>query len=311
MYSYTIVQWILFFYCYCFLGWCIESSIVSFKQKHPVNRGFVHGPMLPIYGTGAITVLICTIPVKEHVALVYICGMIGATILEYITGYAMEKILKVRYWDYSNEVCNLNGYICLVSSLFWGVLSVVMTYVVHGNLEKLILKIPSTIALWLMIIVTVIFGIDFIYSAKAALDLAKWLKKVQAIRLELELLATVLKEEAVDNLKEKSVVVLENVKERSSELLDSVKEKIPEGFNRQELLEQIQNIQGKKRVDIANRMKALQNEKTEMLKEIATRRIGLLRKYPRVNSISLKGAFEEVRGSIEDRRKDRKKRKEK
>ena len=310
MYPYTFVQWILFFYCYCFLGWCIESSIVSFKQKRLVNRGFLHGPMLPIYGSGAIMVLICTIPVKEHVALVYFFGMIGATLLEYITGYAMEKILKVRYWDYSNRFMNLNGHICFVSSLFWGVLSIFMTYVVHGNVEKIILEIPKNIAFGIVVVITIVFGVDFYDSIKSALDLANLLKQVQKMRLELAVLATILKEEAVDNLKEKSVFLLENMKERSSEILDTIKEKIPEEFNHQEILEQLQTIQGKRVTEIAKRMKALQSEKAEMLKHIGTKGINFLHKYPRANSISLKGTFEEVKVTIEEKIMEKNKRRE-
>ena len=185
-----------------------------------------------------------------------------------------------------------------------------MTYVIQGNVEKVLLALPEKLAFGIMIAITIVFGIDFYYSAKAAIDLAKLLKKIQKMRLELELLATILKEETVDNLKEKSVFMLENMKERSSEVFDTLKEKMPEGFNRQEILEQLQKVQGKKLVDISNRIKSLQREKTEVLKKIGTERMSLLRKYPRAKSISFKEAFEEVKLTIEEKVKEKNKRRE-
>ena len=113
MSTYTLAQWFLFFYFYCFCGWVWESCYVSILKRHWVNRGFLHGPLLPIYGFGAITVLIATMPVRDNVVLVYVMGMIGATILEYFTGALMESLFHVRYWDYSSHRFNLNGHICL------------------------------------------------------------------------------------------------------------------------------------------------------------------------------------------------------
>ena len=82
-YQYTFIQWLLFFFIYCFLGWVWESCYVSIKKREWINRGFLHGPMLPIYGSGAIIVLLCTIGVRDQVILIFIFGMTGATILEY------------------------------------------------------------------------------------------------------------------------------------------------------------------------------------------------------------------------------------
>ena len=98
---YTVHQWVLLFYLYCFMGWIWESCYVSLKNHKWVNRGFLKGPLLPIYGSGAIVVLISTLVVQKNLVLVFIIGMIAATILEYITGALMEKLFHVRYWDYT------------------------------------------------------------------------------------------------------------------------------------------------------------------------------------------------------------------
>ena len=143
---YTLSQWLLFFFLYSFFGWIWESCYVSLRKHRWVNRGFMHGPMLPLYGSGAVSVLIITLPVRDNLPLVFIMGMIGATLLEFFTGMVMESLFHVRYWDYSHLKFNVKGYICPVASLCWGVFSIMMVKVVHIPIEEVILKIPMAIA---------------------------------------------------------------------------------------------------------------------------------------------------------------------
>jgi len=184
MYTYNFVQWLLFFYVYCFLGWIIESTIVSFSEKKIVNRGYNKGPLLPIYGFGAIAVLFVTLPIKSNVFLIYLFGMISATILEYSTGWLMETTLKMKYWDYNKDKFNLNGRICLRSSLFWGVLSLVLTLLIHSPIEALILKINNIYPL--TITLSVLFFIDFTYSTYKIFSLNKLLTFINNVKTEIE-----------------------------------------------------------------------------------------------------------------------------
>ena len=96
-------SWLLVFYLYCMLGWCFESTVVSVGQRRLVNRGFLRGPMLPIYGFGAVILLHVSLPLKQHPVWLYLASMIAATVFEYIVGVVMEKIFKVKYWDYSKQ----------------------------------------------------------------------------------------------------------------------------------------------------------------------------------------------------------------
>ena len=177
--SYTLSQWVLFFLVYCFAGWCIETTFVSVRKGRFVNRGFLHGPVIPIYGSGAIAILFVTLPVRQHLAAVFLLGMLAATVLEYITGAVMEATLKVRYWDYSNNPLNLNGYICLGTSLAWGVLSVVLVRWLHTPMERWILSIPEKIAQLLAFVLAGIFLADLAVSLKTALDLRRMLEQLQ------------------------------------------------------------------------------------------------------------------------------------
>lgn len=205
MYTYAWYHWLTFFYMYCFFGWIFESTYVSLKTRRPVNRGFLRLPMIPLYGTGAVMMLWVSLPVKDNLFLVYISGVIAATLLEYVTGYVMERLFKVKYWDYSNQPFNLDGYICLTSSIAWGFLTILMTEVLHRPVEQLVLDLNPAVEWSLLAVITVLFTADTIHSTKEALDLARALEAVTRLRGELDELQVqlaLLKAETVQNIQE-------------------------------------------------------------------------------------------------------------
>ena len=185
---YTLSQWLLFFFLYSFFGWIWESCYVSLREHRWVNRGFMHGPMLPLYGSGAVSVLIITLPVRDNLPLVLIMGMIGATLLEFFTGMVMESLFHVRYWDYSHLKFNVKGYICPVASLCWGVFSIMMVKVVHIPIEEVILKIPMAIADGLAFVLTVVAAVDFTQSFNEAMDMKKMLAQLDETKVQLRTL---------------------------------------------------------------------------------------------------------------------------
>ena len=189
MYVYTLGQWLLFFFLYCFLGWVWESCYVSARQRRWVNRGFLHGPLLPIYGFGAVIILWATLPVRGSLALIFLLGMLAATALEYVTGAAMEALFKVRYWDYSRQPCNLHGYICLTSSLAWGAFSILLVRVLHPPFEDLVLRLPAFLADALACVLTVYFTADTVRSFQAAMDLREVLTRLTEENEDLRRLA--------------------------------------------------------------------------------------------------------------------------
>ena len=186
MYEYAWYQWLTFFFIYCFFGWIFESSYVSLKKKHFVNRGFLRLPMLPLYGTGAVMMLWVSLPVKDNLFLVYLSGVVAATILEYVTGWGMEKLFKMKYWDYSNQRLNLKGYICLSSSIAWGFLTIFLTEVIHRPIERYVLGLPLMVNIVCVVVVSLLFAADAAESVKAALDLAKVLDAMTDMRAELD-----------------------------------------------------------------------------------------------------------------------------
>lgn len=210
MYTYSLLQWFLFFYIYCFIGWVWESCYVSIMKRRWVNRGFMHGPFLPIYGSGAIMVLVTTLPVREHLFLVFLFGMIGATLLEYVTGEAMERIFHVRYWDYSKQRFNVNGHICLMSSLTWGGFSVFMETILHQPIEHIVLALPEMLLQCVTLALTITIVIDLTESFNEAMDLKKMLmnmtensEEIQRIKKRLEIIVAIVDEQTT-GLKERA-----------------------------------------------------------------------------------------------------------
>lgn len=201
MHAYYLPQWVLFFFIYSFIGWVWESCYVSVRKRRWVNRGFMHGPMLPLYGSGAIVVLVSTIGVRENAALIFLLGMMAATVLEYFTGAAMERLFHVRYWDYSNQKLNLHGYICVTSSLCWGFFSVLLVRVVHVPVETAVLRIPLTVSEGAALVLSVAAAVDLTQSFNEAMDLKRILSQLEESR------------EQVRKLQEKLKVAAEDAKE--------------------------------------------------------------------------------------------------
>lgn len=259
-YHYTFIQWLLFFFIYCFLGWVWESCYVSAKNREWINRGFLHGPMLPIYGSGAIIVLICTIGVRDQIVLNFLFGMIGATILEYVTGACMERLFRMRYWDYSHMPLNLKGYICLPVSLGWGVFSVLLVRVIHVPIENLVLQIPERIAEVVSVVCSSAFAVDFTLSFSEAMDLRDMLirlsdsnEKIQRLQKRLEVVSAfaedglmqyqMKREERKMSRKEFLEGMIERQRENRRmmlvELIDRVNESIDAGLEKREELQKI------------------------------------------------------------------------
>ena len=189
MHVYTAGQWVLLFFFYCFCGWVWESCYVSLCQRRWVNRGFLQGPLLPIYGSGAIIILFVTRPVAGNLGLVWLLGMLAATALEYVTGDVMERLFKVRYWDYSKQKFNLNGHICLSSSIAWGFFSILLVRFIHPPIARLLADVPSWLVDPLALALTIAFTVDVVQSVQAALDLKDVLTKLAEENEDLRRLA--------------------------------------------------------------------------------------------------------------------------
>ena len=253
MYQYSIIEWLFFFYLYCFFGWIFESTFVSLKSRKFVNRGFMRGPFLPIYGSGAIMMLVVSMPFQDNIFLTYIAGCIGATALELVTGELMEALFKVRYWDYSNQKFNYKGHICLSSTVAWGFLTIFMTEFLHKGVERIIFILPSEAVTVLTVAASFYIVADFTLSFKAALDLRDVLmglekakEEMERIQKRLDVIIAVASdeiesrrqenslkvEELMDSIEAKFNSLRERLKINPSEFVDDVREEIMELRNK-------------------------------------------------------------------------------
>ena len=301
MYSYTMAQWLFFFYFYCFFGWCFESSYVSLKKRQPVNRGFIRGPFLPLYGSGAVMMLLVSMPFQHNLLLTYIAGCIGATALEYVTGVVMEALFKVRYWDYSNQKFNFQGQICLSSTLAWGGLTILMTRVVHKPVEGLVFAIPEGVLSVVTFVLTIYIVADFTLSFKAAIDLRDVLIKMEAAKEELErvqkrldVIIALSNEEWEAKKQERSLraeELMANIEERLGSLKERIQSEVsvyPDGIK-----EEIQELRMKYRINIEKRVQpgVLKNYKQ------------VFKGNPSMVSRRFKDALQELKETVDERRK--------
>ena len=302
MVHYTVVHWLFFFYIYCFLGWCFESAFVSAKSHKWVNRGFMRGPFLPLYGSGAMMMYVVSLPFQDNIILTYIAGVIGATALEYVTGVAMETLFKVRYWDYSSKPFNFQGHICLRSSIAWGFLTILMTRVIHKPIERLVMSIPLNVLSYVTIAVTVYMVADFTLSFKAALDLRDIMVKMERIKEEmvrmqrrLDVIVAFSNEEKEQKRQEREVRIGElaaGLEQRFAGLKESIQSK-PSAYG-ESVREEIAELRAKYNLYMENR-----SHYRDML-DFYKR--DMIRNNPSMVSNKFKDALEELKNAVSNRK---------
>ncbi len=155
---YHILSW---FIVYSFMGWIWESCYVSAKSKKWVNRGFVSGPFVTIYGVGAVTVYVILRPVAGNILELYFAGVAVATILEYVTGVLMEAIFHTNWWDYSDKKFNFQGKICLGSSVAWGFFTLILFYIFQPFVGNLVEMVPRKTGIVLVYVWLAGYTVDF------------------------------------------------------------------------------------------------------------------------------------------------------
>lgn len=166
------------FFVFSFLGWIWESVIFSMIDKHRVvNRGFMNGPYIPIYGAGALIDLLLLGNIKDMVLLFFVSACV-CTMVEYLTSYAMEKMFNARWWDYYDMFWHLNGRICLEGFLAFGGLSVVLIQWVHPATMAVISKLSPTQEHVIAGVLFALFLLDFIISVKNAADFEEKMRRV-------------------------------------------------------------------------------------------------------------------------------------
>lgn len=157
---------IIYFFVYSILGWICETVFCYITGEEYKGRGFLYGPYCPIYGVGGLTIAYTLIPFRDNILLIFIFSIIISTILEYVTGYILEKTFNRKWWDYSNRKFNVKGRICLGNSMLFGILGIVTIYLIHPVIVETITKIPVYIAPVIATIISVILLTDLYFTLK-------------------------------------------------------------------------------------------------------------------------------------------------
>ena len=179
---------VYWFFVYGLLGWCAEVIFAAVKEHRLVNRGFLCGPICPIYGFGMVAYAARALGAPGlplSVPAVFVVGGVLTTLLELVAGWGLYRLFRIRWWDYTGIPFNLGGYICPQFSLLWGLGSVVMVKGLHPLLARLGDRIPLQALLPLDLILLLVFAVDTAASAAAAAGLDRKLKEIDELRARL------------------------------------------------------------------------------------------------------------------------------
>lgn len=164
-----MINHVLYFFAYSILGWACECLYCGIPARSFINRGLLEGPYCPIYGCGALIVILVLDPLKGHPLLLFLGAMIFTSVLEYVTSWLMEKLFHSKWWDYSERPFNINGRVCLLNSLLFGIMGLAVMYVVHPFICDVFEQIPALARLITAAVLLILFIWDNIHTFHAIL----------------------------------------------------------------------------------------------------------------------------------------------
>lgn len=208
------------FLIYAFLGWCSEVAFAAVNKGKFVNRGFLNGPVCPIYGFGMLIVVTALWGLKGNLILLFLGSAMLTTALEFVTGFVLEKFFHDKWWDYSDMPFNIKGYICLKFTVLWGLAATFIVGAVHRFVYMLIVKMPAVPGIILLSVFAAAFITDFVITVT---ELAKMPKKLGAL-LEAEKALRAISDKIGENISDTTIAA----KEKGSEIAVENKPKIDE-----------------------------------------------------------------------------------
>ena len=207
---------IAYFIIYSFLGWVLESVFKTVIAKKPINSGFLYGPFCPIYGFGALIMLIFLKRFSNNIILLFIIGFFVLSVWEYIVGLLLEKAFKTKYWDYSKNKFNINGRVCLLNSCYWGILAVIFTKLIHPPVQNIVNNIPKELLMYANTILFAIIIIDYMFSVIKVYNINVSINSLNDITKNIKQELDKIKEYAENKAKESETLqhVIDELKEK-------------------------------------------------------------------------------------------------
>ena len=194
MVKFSLYQLVWLFFVYAFMGWCAEVAFAGLRHGRFVNRGFLNGPICPIYGFGLVGVIYLLVDLKDSFWILFLGSIVVTTALEYATGWVLEKLFHAKWWDYTNNRFNIRGYVCLEFSLMWGLAATFVVRVIHPMVMTMIDGIPhgaGTVMAYIMLGLT---AVDLGATLAAICNMQKKLRLITAAAKEMHEISDIIGE---------------------------------------------------------------------------------------------------------------------
>ena len=299
MHSFYLFLWI--FFIYSFLGWCLEVCFFALNTGKFVNRGFLNGPVCPIYGFGVVIVVLCLTPLMENTLLLFLGSVLLTSLLELGVGFALEKLFHQRWWDYTNEPFNLGGYICLRFSLAWGLACLLVMEIIHPSVLWLIRHIPHTLGLVLLACFVSVMAVDLTATVRTIARINRSLGQIDELAGRIKALSNDLGKNLADRVldaAEKGADWKESLADRREDLMEDL------ASWKEELAEQRSEYQldlALRRAQRLEELEQLRKSLSELLDRHTFGQRRLLRAFPQMRSIDHKQALERLRQRQKER----------
>lgn len=278
---------IAYFLIYSFLGWCAEVAFAALNHGTIVNRGFLNGPVCPIYGVGMLGVLLLAGPVSDRLPLLFLVGVVFCSLIELIGGWVLEKVFHTRWWDYSDDPFNLGGYICLGFSILWGLAVVFVVRLVHPAIALAVRLVPHLLGVILLIVFSVLFLADLTLTLIALIGLRRRMGELEKVGEALHAIG--------DSLSDRVGNSAIAADQKLSPLVESGKEKLESGKERLDAAKEA----SRERIEAA---KEDSRERIEAARESSRERIEAAKEDSRERIEAVRENIEVAREALEDAR---------
>ncbi len=286
------------FAIYAFIGWVTEVGYAYYKTGKWVNRGFLYGPFCPIYGAGAVAIILLVDYLKdklthgESISIVglFLIVLVVTSGIEYLTGYFLEKMFHTKWWDYSEKRFNIKGYVCLRFSIYWGIIGSIVVEIIHPAILNGIEHLNQTFVTIFSAMLAAYFIIDGYHTVMGMINFRKLI-------LEMERMSVQFKND-VERLSAPLKVEIERIRQEIEERTDEIAEKTEQLAEELKARKTTLEANLKDRLDLDDKLAFVENnlkeliekrqfESSEIKDEIADRiaRLRLYRAFPTMKSI--------------------------
>ncbi len=281
------IEILWFFFIYAFIGWCTEVVYAAVESGEFVNRGFLNGPLCPIYGAGIIFVVYLLHPVQNNILYMFIGSVLITSGIELVGGFALEKIFHHRWWDYSDMPFNIGGYICPQFALVWGLACLLIVDRIHPLTISIVGLIPMAASQIILVVLGTLFIVDLMATVNFIFKLNKNLEIIDEISLKIK--------EASDSMGENlanGAIALANKTADVEERLEAQKELLEADVS------EIKHAQLQAMANRKQELAELSKTYRELLEATPLTHIRLLKAFPGLKSLEHNEALEKMKHAI-------------